>query len=750
MNINTMKKSIVLSALILLTAFMPVKADEGMWLPMLIKRLNQRNLQEMGLQLTPEEIYSVNQSSLKDAIVSMGGFCTGEIISKNGLMLTNHHCGYDAIRENSTVENDILTNGFWAANYSEELPNEGLFVSFLVRMEDVTDQILPQLEGIESEAARNQKIGELSRAIAAKAEEGTHYKADVKSFYVGNEFYLFVYERFTDVRLVGTPPESVGKFGGDTDNWMWPRHTGDFSLFRVYTGPDGKPADYSEDNVPLKPKHHLPVSLKGVEDGDFAMTFGFPGSTDRYLSSFGIKQALDKKNPTIVEIRDAKLAALREDMKNSDAVRLMYASKYAQIANYWKYFIGQTEQLKELNVAATKEALEADFQKWADADPARKAKYGEALSMLERGFEMKDNTVVGGTYVLEGGLVGADIILFTYRMSQQMEAYMALEAGAEKDEMKDALKIATAEFFEGVNIPTDKKLFAVTHELYSKNVPADQQPAYMRELGGKQNGKWDKYADKAYGKSIFADKIKLTAFIENPNEKVFEKDPLRIVASDLFDVYRGQSQANAEANELLAKGNRLFQEGLREMMPEKDFYPDANSTLRASFGNVKSYEPKDGVMYKYYTTLDGKLKKENPEDDEFIVPEGISKLHADKDYGQYADEDGHLRINFISTNDITGGNSGSPVINGKGELIGLAFDGNWEAMSGDINFEKSIQRTISVDIRYVLWVIDKYAGAKHLIDEMTLVKGPVGKGNKMNAAHSKAEPTEAVQPSSAN
>jgi hypothetical protein len=744
-----MKKSLILSALILLTALMPVKADEGMWLPMLIKRLNQRNLQEMGLQLTPEEIYSVNQSSLKDAIVSMGGFCTGEIISKNGLMLTNHHCGYDAIRENSTVENDILTNGFWAANYSQELPNEGLFVSFLVRMEDVTAEILPQLEGIESEAARNQKIGELSRAIAARAEEGTHYNAEVKSFYVGNEFYLFVYERFTDVRLVGTPPESVGKFGGDTDNWMWPRHTGDFSLFRVYTGPDGKPAEYSENNIPLKPKHHLPVSLTGVEDGDFAMTFGFPGSTDRYLSSFGIKQALDKKNPTIVEIRDAKLAALREDMKNSDAVRLMYASKYAQIANYWKYFIGQTEQLKELNVAATKEALEADFQKWADADPARKAKYGEALSMLERGFAMKDNTVVGGTYVLEAGLVGADIILFTYRMSQQMDAYMALEAGTEKDEMKDALKIATAEFFEGVNLPTDKKLFAVTQELYSKNVPLEQQPAYMRALNGKQNGKWDKYADKAYAKSIFADKVKLTAFIENPNEKVLEKDPLRIVANDLFEIYRGQGQANAEANELLAKGNRLFQEGLRKMMPEKDFYPDANSTLRASFGNVKSYEPKDGVMYKYYTTLDGKLSKENPNDDEFIVPEGISKLHAAGNYGQYADADGQLRINFISTNDITGGNSGSPVINGKGELIGLAFDGNWEAMSGDINFEKSIQRTISVDIRYVLWIIDKYAGAKHLIDEMTLVKSTGGKGNKLRSEAVNAMPSKEIMSDSA-
>ncbi len=717
----TMKRTIILAALLFLSSVSQLRADEGMWLPMLIERLNQRNLQEMGLQLTPEEIYSVNKSSLKDAIVSMGGFCTGEIISANGLMLTNHHCGYDAIRENSTVDADYLTDGFWAMSMGEELPNEGLFVSFLVRMEDVTKQMNEALEGIEGEQARGQKIAEMARAIAEQAEEGTHYKADVKSFYAGNEFYLFVYERFTDVRLVGAPPSSVGKFGGDTDNWMWPRHTGDFSLFRVYSGPDGKPAAYSADNIPLKPKHHLPVSIADIEEGDFTMTFGFPGSTDRYLSSWGVTQAVDKKNPTIVEIRDAKLEVLRKEMKADDATRLKYASKFAQIANYWKYFIGQTEQLKRLDVKSEKEELEDKFQKWADADATRNARYGNALTMIREGIAAKDNTVIGGTYVLEGGLVGADAVLHTYRFSQQLPAYMAMEEGTEKEEMKDALKIAAAEFFEEHDMNVDKQLFAVTQELYSKNVAREQQPAYMAELDGKMDGKWQSFANKAYAKSIFTDKERLTAFIEKPNAKKLDKDPMKEVAEDLFEIYRGQAALNAEANAKLAQGNRLFQAGLREMMPEKDFYPDANSTLRASFGNVRAYEPKDGVKYKHYTTLDGKMAKENPNDDEFIVPAGIGELAKKRDYGQYAHSDGDLRINFISTNDITGGNSGSPVINGYGELIGLAFDGNWEAMSGDINFEPSVQRTISVDIRYVLWVIDKYAGAGHLIDEMTLV-----------------------------
>ena len=690
---------------------------------MLIKRLNQQNLQEMGLQLTPEEIYSVNHSSLKDAIVSMGGgFCTGEIISPNGLLLTNHHCGYDAIRENSTVENDYLTDGFWAKSYDEERPNEGLYVSFLVRMEDVTQEILDAVDGIESESQRQAKIAELSKEIATRAEDGNNYDAQVKSFYAGNEFYLFVYESYYDVRLVGAPPSAVGKFGGDTDNWMWPRQTGDFSMFRVYTGPNGEPAQYSPDNIPMKSKYYLPVSIAGVEKDDFTMTFGYPGSTDRYLTSFGVEQAINKKNPTIVDIRDAKLDVLRKDMKADDAIRLMYASKYASTANYWKYFIGQTEQLKALDVKTDKEMLEKQFQEWANSNPERKKKYGDALSMIEEAYKLKDTTVISGVYLTEGGLTGADAILFSYRIGRQLEQMLKAESDEEKEQIKTAVLAYSEEFFNTHNMPTDQKLFEVTTEMYYKNVPSNQQPEYLQENGKKYAGKWGKYAEKVYDKSIFTDFDRLKDFIEKPSEKDLEKDPMKHISDDLIGMYRARNSENAQADEMLDKGNRLFQDGLRKMMPNKEFYPDANSTMRASFGNIEPYEPKDGVKYKYYTTLEGVMDKEDPNNDEFIVPGKLKELYEAKDYGQYADEDGKLHVNFLSTNDITGGNSGSPVINGKGELIGLAFDGNWEAMSGDINFEPSVQRTISVDIRYVLFIIDKYAGATNLIDEMKLVK----------------------------
>jgi len=720
-----MKKTIIFSLISLFLGMGLAKADEGMWLPMLIKRLNQQNLQEMGLQLTPEEIYSVNNSSLKDAIVSMGGgFCTGEIISPNGLLLTNHHCGFDAIRENSTVEKDYLTDGFWAKSYEEELPNEGLFVSFLVRMEDVSQEILDAVDGIESESQRQAKIAELSKKIAARAEDGNDYDAQVKSFYAGNEFYLFVYESYYDVRLVGAPPSSIGKFGGNTDNWMWPRQTGDFSMFRVYSGPDGKPAKYSPDNVPLKPKHFLPVSIAGVEKGDFAMTFGYPGTTDRYLTSFGVEQAITKKNPAIVEIRDAKLEVMREDMKADDAVRLMYASTYASTANYWKYYIGQTEQLKALDVKSDKESLEEKFQQWADANPDRKKTYGEALSMIERAYQLTDSTVINGAYVTEAGLTGADAILFSFTLGRQLDQLMSSENEEEKEQIENGILGYAQDFFDTHNMATDQDIFAVTTEMYYKNVPYHQLPAYIKENSKKYAGKWDKYADKVYDKSIFTDLDRLKDFLQKPSEKDLEKDPMKEVSDNLIELYRGRAAQNAEANELLDKGNRLFQDGLRKMMPNKEFYPDANSTMRASFGNVKPYEPKDGVEYKFYTTLEGIMDKKDMTDDEFIVPEKLSELYMSKDYGQYADQDGRLRVNFISTNDITGGNSGSPVVNGKGELIGLAFDGNWEAMSGDINFEPSVQRTISVDIRYVLFIIDKFAGASNLIDEMTLVKKP--------------------------
>ena len=735
------KIAIALAVVFFGTAFQ-MRADEGMWLPMLIKRLDQRDLQKMGLQLSPEELYSVNHSSLKDAIVSLGGFCSGEMVSPEGLMLTNHHCGYDAIRTHSSVEHDYLSDGFWAKTRADELPNEGLFVSFLVRMEDVTDEVLDATAEITDLAARQQKMMEVYKKLEAEAVAGTHYTAEVNSFFSGNEFYLFVYETFTDVRLVGAPPSSIGKFGGDTDNWMWPRQTGDFSVFRVYSGPDGKPAEYSPNNIPLKPKHFLPVSIAGVKEGDFTMTAGYPGSTDRYLTSFGVRQALDLKNPAIVEIRDKKLAVLDDAMDKSTEERIMYASKYAQIANYWKYFIGQSEQLKQNKVANTKVELEEKFEKWANANPERKAKYGNTMELFKKAYALTDSTVIGGTYVVEAGLLGADAILFSYRVSKQLEQLMAAEDSEKKAQIKEAIKAEVDEFFESHRIETDKKLFAVTHELYYQNVPADQQPEYLQEMGGKYKGKWSKMADKIYDKSIFADKSELMNFIENPDEDDLKKDPLYRVSHDLFNVYRGQAQQNAEARAMMAEANRQFLAGLREMNPDKTYYPDANSTMRFSFGQVHDYEPRDGVVYKYYTTLEGVMAKEDPSNDEFVVPEKLKELYKNKNYGRYADEDGTMHVNFISGNDITGGNSGSPVINGAGELVGIAFDGNWEAMSGDISYENKLQRTISVDIRYVLFVMDKFAGAKHLVDEMTLVSTrTVDENKKETSANAETQQT---------
>lgn len=721
-----MKKinSVLLALAMIFVAAAPVKADEGMWLPMMIQRLNQRDLQKMGLQLTPEEIYSVNNGSLKDAIVSLGGFCTAEMISANGLMLTNHHCAYDAIRSHSTVENDILTNGFWAMSHDEELPNQSLSASFLVRMEDVTERVLAELNDEMSEAEREAKVAEITKAIEAEAGEDNDYRVSVKDFYGGNEFYLFLYEVYRDVRLVGAPPESIGKYGGDTDNWMWPRHTGDFALLRLYTGPDGEPAAYSEDNIPMQPRHHLPVSLDGVENGDFAMVMGFPGSTDRYLTSHGIRQALDLKNPTVVDIRDLKLKIMKEDMDASKDVRIKLASTYAQTANYWKYFIGQSRGLKRLNVYDKKKELENEFERWVNANDARQAKYGEALTLIEEGYQALEPYAKGNTYVLEAGVLSADVILFAFRFSRVFEAYQNTEDEAQKGMLKQQLTALGDSHFEEYVYETDRKLFSQMLGKYYNDVPADQHPEFFAFVAKKYKGDFEKYGDKAFTSSIFTDHDRYKAFVEKPKDKTLEKDLVRQASADLMGMYFGAGARNAEANAKLDRGYRLFIAGLREMNPDKEYYPNANSTMRVSFGSVGDYDAADAVHYDFITTADGILEKEDPTNPEFIVPDKLKELIQNKDFGQYADANGELVINFISNNDITGGNSGSPVINGRGELIGCAFDGNWEAMSGDIAFEPELQRTISVDARYILFVIDKFAGAGHLVDEMTLVKTP--------------------------
>ena len=712
---------------------MPIslKADEGMWLPMFVKRLNEVDMQAAGLQLTAEELYSINNSSLKDAIVSFSGFCTGEVISAEGLLLTNHHCGYGAIQDHSTVENDYLTEGFWAMDRSKELENPDLFVDFLIRMEDVTERILAVVNDDMTEVERAQAIDAEMKAIKTEATEDNSYICKVKSFYEGNEFYMFMYERFSDIRLVGAPPSSVGKYGGDTDNWMWPRHTGDFSMFRIYAAPDGTPAAYAEENVPLTKElreknnafyHHLPVSLEGVENDDFTMVWGYPGSTDRFLTSWGVEQMLDIKAPTIVDIRDLKLNIMKKYMDADPAVRIQYASKYAQTANYWKYFIGQSKGLKRLGVYEKKQAIEADFTAFANSSDSNKAKYGEALSLIEQAYAASDATEKGANFLSEVGIRGTDVILFTYRANRMIEQLISTEDAEQKADLISELQASASEHFKNYNAALDEEQFAKLFAKYQADVDASQHPSFFAHVDKKYKGDFANFAAKMYAKSFFTDEARFNAFILAPNAKKLSKDLAAMSAKSIVQSYFSMGSVTAESDAMLGKGNRLFVDGLRKMDSDKVYYPNANSTMRTTYGTVGDYVPADAVHYDYITTLEGVIEKYVPGDHEFDLPQGLIDLYDAKDYGQYADKNGDLIINFIHNTDITGGNSGSPVINAKGHLIGTAFDGNWEAMSGDIAFEPELQRTISCDIRYVLFIIDKYAGATHLIEEMDLVK----------------------------
>lgn len=715
-------KKIVYGLLGLCLFVQPAKADEGMWLPMFI-HMNYEEMKAMGLELTPDQLYSVNHSSLKDAIISLGGFCTGEVISDQGLLLTNHHCGYDAIRSHSTPEMNFLQDGFWAMNNGEELPNPGLYARFVVRMDDVTEAALDGVTADMSEADRSKKIAENIDVIQADAIKDSHYEAEVKPFFEGNNFYLFIYETYRDVRLVAAPPESVGKYGGDTDNWMWPRHTGDFAMFRIYAGPDNKPAEYSEENVPLKPKHFLPISMDGVENGDFSMTLGFPGSTDRYLSSWGVDEAINISQPAIVKIRDEKLAIMKKYMDADPAVRLQYASKYAQVANYWKYYIGQIRGLKRLNVLEKKQDLEADFTAWVNESEERKAKYGDALSLIEESYEMSNKTILNQTYVLEAGILGADVMLYAWRMHRTINGALEADDDEKLAAAVEKAKELTASHFEEYNEEVDRALFAAMMKKYYKSVPKEQLPDVFALVDSKYKGSIDAMVEDALKRSMMFSEEGVNAFLNKPKAKTWNKDLVVKAAVSFINTYFGGRNPEMEAKR--EKGYRLFVDGLRKMNPDKNYYPNANSTLRLSYGQVGDYEPADAVHYDYFTTMEGLIEKMDMTNPEFVVPEKLLELYKSEDYGQYLDKDGSMHVCFISNNDITGGNSGSPVVNGRGELIGLAFDGNWEAMSGDIAFEPNLQRTISVDIRYVLFMVEKYGNAKHLIDEMKLVRQPV-------------------------
>ncbi len=716
------RKASLLLIGIWLTSIFTASADEGMWLLTMLKKMNMDRMEEMGLKLSAEDIYNINQSSVKDAVVNFGGFCTGEIVSDQGLIFTNHHCGYGAIQEHSTPENNYLKNGFWAKTKEDEIPIDGLFVSFLVRMENVSDQINSELTEGMSETARAQKIDEIASEIEEEATEGNNYNARVKSFYNGNQFYLMIYEKYNDVRMVGAPRESIGKFGHDTDNWMWPRHTGDFAIFRVYAGPDGKPAEYSENNVPLKPKHHFKISLKGVEDGDFSMILGYPGGTDRYMTSYGVKEAKNITNPTRIQVRGEKQEIMMEAMKSSEELRIKYTSKYSISSNYYKYSIGQNEGLRRLDVIEEKEKLENQFREWVRQDQERQEKYGEALDIIKEAYESRKPYFRTYMYMSEALLRGAEIVPFSLRF---MGLYQILKDNPDSTEAIQAevenLKSRLKDYYKDYHAPTDQRILAALFDLFHENVKDEYQPEIFSRIEEMYDGDYKKYAEIVFENSMFVSMNQVQNFLDNPSSEALENDPAFDAAMSMQSKLSEIGAEYRSFAEQLGKGQRSFLSGLMEMQEDRKFYPDANFTMRLTYGKIDDYYPRDAVHYDYYTTLKGVMQKEDPTDEEFIVPAKLKEIYKKKDYGRYG-QDEEMRVCFISNNDITGGNSGSPVLNNKGHLIGIAFDGNWEAMTGDIKFEPELQRTISVDIRYVLFVIDKFAGATHLIEEMDIVE----------------------------
>jgi hypothetical protein len=710
----------LLLAGMMLTQF-ALRADEGMWLVSMLNRITMAEAQGLGLNLSAEEIYDINNASLKDAIVRLnGGSCTGEVISSQGLVLTNHHCAYDAIQGFSSTENDYLTDGFFALALDQEMHIDDFVISFLVRIDDVTGRILENVTMEMSEDERNAAIAEARKALMEEMNPEGDKELELKSFYYDNEFYMFEYKTYRDIRLVAAPPESVGKYGGDTDNWMWPRHTGDFSMLRIYADENNEPADFSENNVPYQPKRHLRISMDGVSEGDFTMVMGYPGSTDRFLSSWGIDQALRLYNPSVVDVRDLKLKTMKSHMDADPAVRIQYAAKYAQTANYWKYYIGQSKGLKRLDVESKKQALEARFTEWVNADSDRQAEYGEALELIQSYYSETDASVQGKVYALEAGLIGCDISLFSFRFFR-MAAGLFSEDAEEVAATQAAMTGYTQGFFKEYDQATDRDLFVRLMTKFRDDIDPAYHPSFFQTVADKYKGDFNKFADKMYAKSFLVDAERCAEFIANPSQKVMDKDLAIIVGQSAIQTYFA-GQANP-AEDKFNRGYRLFVKGLREMDADQAIAPDANSTMRMTFGSVAPYKAADAVNYDFITTANGILEKKDNSNPEFIVPDALDDLIRSRDFGQYADESGELVVCFIHGTDITGGNSGSPVLDANGDLIGCAFDGNWEAMSGDIAFETELQRTISVDIRYVTWILDKFAGAQNLIDEMDFVSG---------------------------
>ena len=694
------------------------RADEGMWLPYSINGKNLADMQRLGCKLTAEQIFSFNQPSLKDAIVQFGGGCTGELISPEGLLLTNHHCGLGQVQAHSSVEHDYLQEGFWAKSKAEELPNKGLTVSFLTYIEDVTKILLVGVDNNTSEADRATKISENAKTLIKERKGNRDVEVEIVPFYHGNQYILFVYDVYKDVRLVACPPWGIGKFGADTDNWTWPRHKGDFCIFRVYTAPDGSPAEYSEDNIPMKSKHFLPISLKGVKPGDYTMILGYPGSTDRYSTSGAVKSVIEQEGPAIIACRTTKLDQYRKHMDADPAVFIKYASKQASVSNYWKYYIGQVKQLQRNKVFEKRANQEVAFQKWMNENSDRKAQYGDIFNDIDKYWNHQAKYTKATIYHREAGWRGGEAVAFAVRFRQLNNMIENKAAQNEIAARAEAVKGAVQNYFKDYDKETDRDVTIALLNLFYKDINPEQLPAMIKKIGDKNSGDFTQFVNNAFAKSIFVDAEKLNNWIENP--KSLAKDPIFALMSEIINSYIDLTeQAGSVSN---SRAERLYMKGLMEMQKDRNFYPDANFTMRLTYGSVQDCKPANAVTYDYITTLDGVMEKYKPGDWEFDVPAELIKLWENKDYGRYADENGDLVVNFITTNDITGGNSGSPVIDAEGNLIGLAFDGNWEAMSGDLSFENEVQRTICMDARYLVFIIDKMANAQNLMQELKIIE----------------------------
>ena len=693
-----MKKLGFLLTLAILLGAMPIRADEGMWLLPLLEKLNIKKMQEMGCKLSAEDIYSINNSSLKDAIVHFGGGCTGEIISDKGLLFTNHHCGYGAIQKLSSVEHDYLKNGYWAMNLKEELPAQGLSVTFIDKFVDVTERLNKAVAKAKDEAdyrKRWDKEVEKIKAEATKADPTL--TARVTSFYNDNMYLLITSRTFKDIRFVGAPPSSIGKFGADTDNWMWPRHTGDFSVFRVYADKNNNPAEYSEDNVPYTPKQSLKISLKGVKENDYAMIIGFPGRTTRFMSSEEAKETQKINNAISIFVRGEKQKIWMADMEADPKVRIQYSSKYSSSSNGWKKWMGMNETFDKLNVVERRAAEEKAFNEWVAEDPKRVEKYGTAVETINNAIKERAE------------------VAYVYRyISESLSSIELIKAPV------SAKRGGMNAFFKDYSVDTDRKLAKKMIAIYKEKVDAKYHPAFFATIESKFSGSIDAFVDNLFDTSVYASKEKYDAAVASGAD--LSKDPVEALRADLHKISNMVMPKLMKSSEVINKAKKAYVAGNLEMMGDNASYPDANSTMRLTYSKVLPYSPKDAVIYDYVTTLDGVMEKEDPNNWEFVVPEKLKTLWKNKDFGPYALENGKMPVCFLCNGDITGGNSGSPVLNDKGELIGLAFDGNWEAMSGDVIFEPSLQRCINVDVRYVLFIIDKYGDAGYLLEEMNIVK----------------------------